>query len=811
MRFLCPSGPHRSTKKTGLKHCVFLALLASLLATHGAPGAPPPDDPSAKEHVNSIGMKMVRIPAGRFLMGNDAATDPTSFGQTKFLPNGDYDERPTRQVTISRDFFISETEITVNQFQRFRYDVQDDGRFSPFATNVTWDEAQAFCAWLSEKEKRTYRLPSEAEWEYAARGATGGPFPKGDTAPASGEANQFGVKNMNTDALEWVSDWYGPYPGQTETDPVGPKEGVARVVRGGGIMGPFHGSPAGMLPYYRRSQNRASIAPSYRSGFIGFRVVAGAVLAEPSRPAEPVFAQQFVKSATVAPVQAVATPLFRVRPILPSPPENMWPDAIAASGVNPGFLGHIHSAGAAACSNGDVVWVAFASSTPDTEYLPNTVWMMSRLRRGSDQWDMPSMFYDFADVNDQSALLWGEGATLRFFGGGVGLRNVPFRQRESVDCGATWGPVSIPEVIGTSAGYHPQPINSAFRGPNGEMLLASDAVGASSLLWRSRDEGKSWEDTGGRTGGRHTTYVTLRDGSILGMGGKNSDIDGYMPYYLSRDGGKSWTTHKSQFPAMNTNQRPTVIRLASGRLLFASDWQDRQGKQPQEITERGAFVAISNDEAKTWHVKTLPHTRRHEAAVFRDRDPIDWSPYHHEDHTLGYSVATQTPDGLIHLISSMTQPSLEFEMNEAWILSDSRELTPFASGGSPVSGSQDYPDGKPQARWSAQLGPDGRYLLHGVETWLYPSGSKQYEVTYRSGVKSGSETYWNSNGKKAWEWTHDPNGVSAWVQYWENGTKKHESHWNNGVCEGPATAWSPDGKVVGQYRFVKGELQQADR
>ena len=363
------------TKSNSLNFALSALLAGILIPLPGVRGQQAPASSNAKGYVNSIGLKMVRIAPGRFRMGNDAATDPKRFGQSWLLPNGDYDERPTHEVVISQGFHISETEVTLEQFQKYRFDAQDDGRFSPFVSNVTWSEAQAFCDWLSKREAKHYRLPTEAEWEYVARGGGAGPFPGGDIPPLSGAANAFGVKNMNTDVLEWVADWYGPYSWREETDPVGPKDGVARVVRGGGIMGPFHGGPAATVPYYRRSQNRGSVAPEYRSGAIGFRIVEGPALNQPARDAEPVFAEQFVKTAKdmgAVPFRPVTSPWFHVRAILPSPPENMWPDAIAASGMNPGFLGHIHSTGAAACSNGDVLWIGFASSTPDTEYLPNT-------------------------------------------------------------------------------------------------------------------------------------------------------------------------------------------------------------------------------------------------------------------------------------------------------------------------------------------------------------------------------------------------------------------------------------------------------
>src|SRR3954471_19760496 len=166
-------------------------------------------DTSGHEFANSLRMKMIRIPAGRFQMGNDLST-PAKLGQPALFTKGDYDEKPVHDVKLTYDFFISETEVTAQQFAAFRMDFQDAGRFAPYATGMSWDDAAAFCRWLSQKEKRNYRLPTEAEWEYAARAGSTTLFPGGnDAPPASGTPNGWGVKNMNTDAMEWVYDWYG--------------------------------------------------------------------------------------------------------------------------------------------------------------------------------------------------------------------------------------------------------------------------------------------------------------------------------------------------------------------------------------------------------------------------------------------------------------------------------------------------------------------------------------------------------------------------------------------------------------------------
>lgn len=154
---------------------------------------------NVKDFTNSSGIHMIRIESGTFKMGNpDPAVDC-------------WDELPVHQVTLSRDFFMSETEVTLEQFRRFRpghQDASDGGS----VTGVTWHDAAAFCEWLSKKEGKPYRLPTEAEWEYSARAGTDSPFWSGENPPEPGSPNSWGLKNIHSDAAEWCLDWYGPYP-----------------------------------------------------------------------------------------------------------------------------------------------------------------------------------------------------------------------------------------------------------------------------------------------------------------------------------------------------------------------------------------------------------------------------------------------------------------------------------------------------------------------------------------------------------------------------------------------------------------------
>lgn len=762
----------------------------------------------APEFTNSIGIKMIRIPAGKFRMGD--LQPRTQYKPDQFLARVHYDERPAHEVTISHPFYMSENEITAKQYQAFQMSYEDEGNFSPSASGMSWYDAVRFTQWLSRKEHRNYRLPTEAEWEYACRAGSISPFSSGNQPLPSGQANAWGLTNMESGVPEWVLDWYGPYPGSPQTDPVGPDNGFSKVVRGGGFMTVRRGQEEDntFVPAYRRCANRASVAPGYHGQeVIGFRIVMAPMPYTKPWPQYKPFVRSFVKSAGSVPVAArpdPSKPWFQQRDMLPIPPENASTLEIEAAGFGGGIHDHNHSPGLAVMPNGDVLAIFFSSSAAGSEYAPSTSFVATRLRFGSNEWDPPELFYDFADVNDQSALLWADGGKVNFFGGGIGLVGVPFRWTWSNDSGATWSPIKFPVLLGSVGGYSPQPITSAFRGPRGTLYVATDAIGGKSVLWSSHDKGKTWEDTGGRTGGRHTAFVVLKDGCILGMGGKNTNIDGYMPESISCDGGHTWTVRKSRFAALGSNQRPTIIRLADGRLFFASNFQNRRQKAPAGIKQRGAFVALSSDEGQTWKIKRLSTALPHESHVVPPR-----GQWHERDYggdaTLGYTVAAQAPNGLIYLISTMNHPAQEFEMNEAWILSDVSGRTPMKVGsGKNLRGKETYPDGSIEATWSGKFEPDGRYELNGPETWYYRNGKKAYQVTYKDGNKTGLETRWSPEGHIVWQWEHRADGHSIWRHYWPNGQKRQQSAWRGEVANGLAVLWNRTGRVIGCYQFNKG-------
>jgi formylglycine-generating enzyme required for sulfatase activity/serine/threonine protein kinase len=262
------------------------------------------------EYTNSIGMKFILIPPGEFLMGStdEQIEAVIQWGQRaevkpEPLEHVRRSERPQHRVVISKPFYLGLTEVTIGQFERlnratgyqtapernadaktFRqpgYEVSPD---SP-VTLISWRDAAAFCNWLSQVEKGTYRLPTEAEHEYAGRAGTITDYPFGDGGPQvrkhlwsnqnSGEkaqtvgtkpANAFGLFDMHGNVWEWCRDLYDEswYAHSSIQDPNGPASGDERVMRGGSWYG---------NPLFCRSAYRTGRPESFREIAIGFRCV----------------------------------------------------------------------------------------------------------------------------------------------------------------------------------------------------------------------------------------------------------------------------------------------------------------------------------------------------------------------------------------------------------------------------------------------------------------------------------------------------------------------------------------------------------
>jgi len=215
----------------------FCRTLAFLMAWISAAGSAFSQDHPARIFTNSIGILMVFIPSGSLVLGSD-------YG----LPDRQEDEAP-HPVTLGKSFFLSSTEITQGQWRAV---MSSDKSFfkgdSLPMERTSWHDAVAFCDKLSQMEGRKYRLPTEAEWEYACRSAgmacTEAPLAdqawysanseQTSHAVARKKPNGLGLYDMLGNVAEWCSDLYdADYPAEPTTDPFGAEKGIYRVMRGG--------------------------------------------------------------------------------------------------------------------------------------------------------------------------------------------------------------------------------------------------------------------------------------------------------------------------------------------------------------------------------------------------------------------------------------------------------------------------------------------------------------------------------------------------------------------------------------------------
>lgn len=194
------------------------------------------------------------------------------------------DEKITRRVTLS-SYYIGKYEVT--QAQWFAVMGDNPSHFSGCdqcpVESVSWTDARAFCRRLSKMTGKNYRLPTEAEWEFAARGGnqSNGFIYSGSNhinavavyldnsnyqiAPVGSKApNELGIYDMSGNVGEWCQDWYDAYPNQAQTNPTGPATGVYRVLRGGGW---------GCYAFYCRVSDRGGYEPDNRNNSLGFRLV----------------------------------------------------------------------------------------------------------------------------------------------------------------------------------------------------------------------------------------------------------------------------------------------------------------------------------------------------------------------------------------------------------------------------------------------------------------------------------------------------------------------------------------------------------
>jgi Sulfatase-modifying factor enzyme 1 len=747
--------------KSSLPGC--LAVLLALASVHAADSNKSKTESQLPQtFTNSVGMEFVLIRPTTFTTGKSGDSKLTEIGGLE------YDRSGAHKVTLTKPFYILKNPVSEEAFKL--------SGLSESANDVSWNEAASFSSWLSKRESRTYRLPTEAEWECVFQ-----------TKP----------ENVKMEDREWVQDWHGVIPADDVSDPVGPATGMTKVIRDGA--------------------KRESLSPDAKSSPWGLPSTRFRLVLMPETPAHPfqippLFTEAATKQSPEPALQGPNSkvPYFNVRFALPIPPEDDVGLTGPLVGIDPSVMAHQHSPGFEILPNGDALAIYFSAkdSKGASESDAGTRFVQARLRYGAEEWDPPELFCDFKPFNDQSGLLWRDGNTLRFFGGGRGMSDqLPFKMAVSTNNGATWT-MSLPLLDAPARDFTAQPITSAFRGADDAIFFAMDAGKDASFLWRSTDNGIHWHDMGGRTGARHSTILPLDNkGHLLSIGGKNTSIDGWSPMNTSSDWGATWSaSKKSPFPALAGNQRPCIIRLANGHLCLVSDSYQRKKDAPPESWKygEGCIVAISSDNGENWHIKRLPVELPHES----DR----------KFGTLGYATVRQAPNGVIHVLATMTHPCLHYEFNEAWVLSKEGDIAAESTGGTIRKYRETFPDGRVRATWSARICPNGRYLLDGTETTYYENGSTEHEVTYKNGRKAGSETFWSADGPKLWNWTHHPeSNASTWSHYWNNGRKRIESNWNTQpsardfkrsfsglVANGPAYHWHQDGSPASAYNFTNG-------
>jgi sulfatase modifying factor 1 len=602
---------------------------------------------------NKDPLTMVQVKAGTLTMGAEPGPGCLAAGKEYAGPH--WDEAPRHQVRITKPFRISRCKITNAEFEQFRPDHRHlySGTYknpslkdSDPVVMVSWYDAVAYCEWLSREKGEPCRLPTEAEWEYAAR-----------------HAGELDLQGMQDTILEWCHDWWDPYPDHLIEDPQGPSEGMVRVLRGG------------------RPSNRAGNVPAARRALYGFRIV------QVDLPE--------VESPSPTRSNPISLDIKQARKIWGQPEDPALPHFEGGMEYITGptdpsrlpYWGRHHVPSLTWCENGDMLVTAFTAPWDGSDQMAI---LISRLQEGRQEWDPPVRFFIAPDHNVTSSMLYhaSDGALHHYNGISEPGRNRGFSmiRRTSTDNGLTW---SRPQIV------HPYPSELAsmetYSGvprlwphmdmvklDDGTWVMPSDVGGGhdrGTVLFESRSQGESWTERtrfgwhpegfakkgrkAGWIAGIHACFVVLGDGRYLALG-RTNNIDGKSPFSISADSGRTWTYRPSPFSPISYGQRSVLRRLNEGPILLISftdsgNLETKKGLESSDASGKsqriyGLFSALSLDEGNTWPViKPIPI------------DP--GNPLRTENW--GYLSTVQTPDGMIHLVSSRRY----YRFNLAWLKS----------------------------------------------------------------------------------------------------------------------------------------------
>ncbi len=629
-----------------------MAQTAGILVVLWATSLAAAELPSGREHVNSLGIKLVRIEPGEFLMGQGDAPPKTR----EEWNDRDWDESPAHKVKITKPCYLGVTEVTNAQFEQFdpehkklRHKHGVSSTDDEPVVMVTWRQAVAFCDWLSKKEHAAYRLPTEAEWEYACRAGTKTPYNTGEkltanqanygvmpdgsrrdqpVAVGSFPPNAWGLHDMHGNVAEWCSDWFGPYASGEQTDPVGPADGWARITRGWSYLSATHDK--GTVRYCR-SANRSGHLPEDANRATGFRVLLGELPQTKPLPvaAVPLYQQDVQQKAAPTEGPKPNEPYFEDITKDLKVPEDAW---------GPIFGAWNHFSAITVCPNGDVLAVWYTCTQEEGRECAQAA---TRLRVGHDKWDAPSWFFGVPDCNTHAPVLLCDGKRIyHFFTQSLnGWDDAADCLRTSDDSGATW---SKPRIILTREDplRMSQPC-SAFVAKNGKLVLAVDGDFGhrDERVMLSSDRGQSWKVAEGdlrKAAGDyaiHPAVVQRDDGAILAfLRGPNP-----MLAFISRDEGQSWESQSTPFPGISVGQKAAALKLASGALLLCSFDEKKQ------LSRGGTFAALSLDDGRTWS-----HLRNVEGPT-------------------GYMSLAQAPNGVIYLLGPSGSSIHCVAFNEAWL------------------------------------------------------------------------------------------------------------------------------------------------